>query len=863
MTTRFAAEFRPRLFSRTDLRRRATRITGAIAAVVWLAAPALAQQAIVGPEDVVATGLSGLADGPAPAGADPLDYLVIPPGGPSARVIDVSALGPQGVLANAPKPFTVTAAQIGQVFGVALDDAPAPTIYLAATAAYGVTIGLADPAGSVKRLRLGEPGATWLPGMFGPADLGGGPNSIWRVDGTTGQVTLFANVGEAPSPAALGALAFDPKSQQIFAADRSTGLIHRLGLDGTDRGNYDHGIEGRPAAGLPDAPLAPVAVDIASPDFDTEQPATWGFSDPERLVYALAVRDDRLYYSVAAGPEIWSVGIAADGAFAADPRLEVAAPVLQPGMEIASLAFDGEGRLYAAERAPPTGAYDFRSVATGGDSRVVRFLPKREDDGMPGLWLPDPEQYAIGLAPEFRNANGGVVLGRGYNAGGRMVAGQCSVTLWSTGERLLGDGPQIDPVDGLQANDNSLVLPANAPPVSSWFIDYDDQPGEAENSGHMGALALTPCQPGIRAELPPPVIVNCPVGTTLVGGSCLLPPRCPPGTRFRDGYCVVVGCPENTIRVNGACVPPPRVCDRYETFVNGRCVPWVCPRDLVRTRDGYCACLRGEIYLRGKCVPPPQCPPNMIETRDGRCLPPPCPQFWQRDRAGRCLPPQDCKRPFVKAPNGRCVCPPNLLLKKGRCVPPPVVQPCPKGQERDQAGRCACPPNLLMKKGRCVPPPVVQPCPKGQKRDANGRCRPPIVIDCAPGYVLNKGKCVCRKGTLLQNGVCRPPVIIDCDPGFTLKGRKCVPLRPDLPIRPKPLKCDPGERLVNGKCITVLRPEPLKCDKGFVARNGRCVAVRPKVEPQDDLPEPPVLKPNIQLMVPGTMKARPVEPDPQ
>jgi len=855
------------------------------AALAFLAAPteAGAQQAIVGPEDIVATGFSGTIPGPAPEGADPLDYLAIAPDGPSARVVNVGQLGPQGGLSAAPKPFTVTAAQVGQVFGVALDDAPAPNIYLAATSAYGLSIGIADAGGAVERLRQGEAGAEYLPGLFGPADLGGGPGSIWRVDGTTGQATLFANLGEG-LPASLGALAFDGKSQQIFAADRSTGLVHRLGLDGTERGNYDHGIEGRPAAGLPDAPLSPIAVDITSPDFDTEQPASWGFADPERLVFALAVKDERLYYSVAAGPEIWSVGIAPDGSFAADPRLEVASPVLQPGLEIASLAFDGEGRLYAAERAPPTGVYDFGAVATGGDSRVLRFLPKPVEDGTPGLWLPDPESYAIGQAPEFQNANGGVVLGRGYDANGRMDAGRCRVTLWSTGEKLLGDIPTADPVDGLQGNDNSLVLPANVPPSAIWAVDYDDQPGDAIRSGHMGALALLPCQGGVRAQmppmdLPPPVIVNCPVGTMLVGGSCLLPPRCPAGTRFRDGYCVVVGCPPNLIRVDGACVPPPRVCSRYETFVNGRCVPWACPRDLVRLPSGYCGCPRGEFYQRGKCVPPRECPPNMVQGRDGRCLPPACPEFWQRDRAGRCLPPK-CERPFVEDRKGRCVCPPNLVQRKGRCVPPPVVQPCPKGMELNKNGRCVCPPNLVQRKGRCVPPPVVQPCPKGMELNKNGRCvcppnlvqrkgrcvPPPVVQPCPKGMEMNqKGRCVCPQGMRLTKGVCRPPVVIDCKPGFVLKGGKCVGvLRPDLPIRPLPLKCDAGERLVNGQCVPVLRP----CKPGTVAKGGRCVPIRIEKVPNDPAPEPepPVLrKPNIQLMVPqNQMKLlREVNPEPQ
>ncbi|MCX5497470.1 hypothetical protein OSH11_22415 [Kaistia dalseonensis] len=827
---------------------------------------ASAQQAIVGSRSAVVTGFSGFLQGPAPEGADPLDYLAIAPDGPSARIVDLSALGAFGTLSNAPKTFTATAAEVGQVFGVALDDAPAPTIYLAASSAYGLAIGTVDAGGAIKREHVGAVGARFLPGLFGPVEQGGGPGSIWRVDGTTGRISLFANISDA-SVSALGGLAFDGRSRQLFAADRASGLIHRFSLDGTDRGTFDHGTEGRAAAGLPPVPLSPIAINIEDPAFDTEQPASWGYADPERLIFGLAVHQERLYYAVAAGPEIWSIGIGADGAFAGDPRLEVEVPTLRSGIEIASIAFDGQGLLYAAERAPPTGAYDFKSLTEGGDSRVLRFRPKTRPDANPGLWVPEPDQYAIGLTPDLHNADGGVALGYGYDNQGRLRPDACAATVWSTGERLLGDGPGIDPIDGLQGNAIRLVVPANTPPMQSWFVDYDDRPGDPAFSGHMGALATVPCGPGLRTETPPPPpvmmpppVVACPVGTMLINGACLLPPRCPSGTRFRDGYCVAVGCPPNMIRERGACVPPPRLCDRYETFVNGRCVPWACPRDMVRTPDGYCGCPRNEIYLRGRCVPPRPCPPDMVQTRDGRCLPPSCPESFIRDRAGRCIPPpRHCDRPFVQDNRGRCVCPSNMAMQNGRCVPPP--QQCRRPLIRDDNGRCVCPSNQTMQNGRCVPPPRA--------------CNPPLIRD-------NKGRCVCPEGMNMTKGRCRPPVVIDCKPGFVERGGRCVPIvieQPDRPVRPR---CDQGERLVNGRCVPVAidqpdrpvrpqcregerlvrgqcvevqvrpKPEPQACRKGFVMQNGRCVPIRIQEE-QNDQP----VRPNIQLQVPNPMKIMP------
>ncbi|WP_018182564.1 hypothetical protein [Kaistia granuli] len=830
-----------------------------------------AQQAIVGPEDAVVTGFSGTADGPAPAGADPLDYLVIPPDGPSARVVDLSRLGPQGTISDAPKSFSVTAGQVGQVFGVALDDAPAPSLYLAATSAYGLSIGLADaPNGPVKRLLHGLAGATFLPNQFGAADPRGGPASIWRVDGTTGQVALFANIGEegGNGAASLGGLAFDADSQQIFVADRATGRIHRLGLDGTDRGNYDHGVDGRAANGLPEVPFAPVGVDIASQTFDTEQPATWGFADPERLVFALAVRNGRLFYSVAAGPEIWSVGINRDGSFAGDARFETAVETLAPGIEIASIAFDNRGLLYAAERAPPTGAYDFRNVAEGGSSRVLRFRPKTRPDSEPGLWMPVPEEYAIGILPDYQNGNGGVALGRGYDANGRMQVNACAVTLWSTGELLLGAAPQADPLDGLQGNDTQLVLPANAPPTRSWFVDYDDQPGDSAFAGHMGAVATLPCVPPRRAAAPPPprfseplpppppVIIGCPIGTFLVGDACLLPPSCPPGTRFRNGYCVAVGCPPDMIRVNGACLPPPMLCDRYETFVNGRCIPWRCPSDLVRLPNGYCGCPRDEIYVRGQCIPQ-RCPPDMFMTRDGRCVPPQgCRPPMLRDDRGRCVPPQNCRPPMRLDRYGRCVPP------QGECRPPLV---------RDNSGRCVppqgeCRPPLVRdNNGRCVPP--TRPCPRGQERADNGRCRP-IATPCPEGQVRKGGRCVavgeppvrprpetpeCRRGQRLVDGVCvnaGRPQTRDCPDGTVSRGGRCVPVKveqPDKPVRPKPVECGPDQRLRNGRCVDIRRPQTRDCPDGTISRGGRCVPVKAEQPARPVRPAPVECGPDQRL----------------
>ena len=84
---------------------------------------------VVANGNAVVTGFSG-AQPPAmiAPGIDPADKTFIDLQGPSARVFDPQAPGapPQAQLLTAPKPFTVTAGQVGQVFGVALDNAAQP-----------------------------------------------------------------------------------------------------------------------------------------------------------------------------------------------------------------------------------------------------------------------------------------------------------------------------------------------------------------------------------------------------------------------------------------------------------------------------------------------------------------------------------------------------------------------------------------------------------------------------------------------------------------------------------------------------------------------------------------------------------------
>ncbi len=404
--------------------------------------------------------------------------------GASLKVLDVSGKGePRAQVLNAPVKFQAFARDIGQVFGVALDDAPNPNIYATSTSVHGLQIVVPDENGDgvPERTTTGRAGAMFMDGQFGSA-LGGGPGTVWRIDGTSGEITRFADIalgGVHNSGPGLGNIAFDRAHYQFYVSDLDTGVVHSFDLSGNELATFDHGLQGRTASGLAAVANDPAKrMNIQSPAFDAINSDTWGLADERRRVWGLAYFSGRLYYSVAEGSKIWSVGINTDGSFANDARVDI--PSVPGGKAVSDILFTPKGQMVLAHRGGIMGSNDYTRYHTPRQNAVLRYT---RDEA--GNWVQVPEEYAIGFPIDHKNASGGVGLA-------------CDGTLWNTGDALRNDpaqaasllagGPLV--VHGLQGNDISLVRPFNVPPRASWFVDYKGNSVDENEAGHVGDVEV-------------------------------------------------------------------------------------------------------------------------------------------------------------------------------------------------------------------------------------------------------------------------------------------------------------------------------------------------------------------------------------
>jgi hypothetical protein len=818
------------------------------------------------------TGFSGvLPPAQIAAGVDPNQKTFIDLNGPTLRVVDLQHMGGPAVaqLVGAPKPFTFSAAQTGQVFGVALDDASPPNIYAAASSAYGLPIVAPGPDGQPLHIQTGAPNATFMPGLWGSQ---GGPGSIWRIDGVTGNVSLFANVASnnrANSGAALGGFAYDPDSKSLYVADRESGLIHRLGLNGSDLGTYDHGMTGRAAQGLPPLPwTSQQPINIASPQFDSGQPATWNYAPPARRVFGLAVHERRLYYAVADSLQIWSVGLNPNGSFANDAVIELAASPSTGPTEISKITFDEQGRMFLADRPAPTGAFDFEALAVPAIGRVLRYAVVEIMPNGRRIWQQQPDEYAIGFPSDFRNGNGGVAIGYNYDAVGEIIPGSCGGFMWTTGEDLrqpsdpvlaaqLGQSGPLD-VNGLQGNGTWRIRRHDEPPLESYFVDYNDEYDDPAERGHMGDVAIERlCSPAQRADLIPfggaPPFGAPPSGVPPRAGNPPGPPNappnipgpppntppsgCQPGQLRRAGTGECGSCSSPNIQINGTCCSATQLA-ATAVCSNSSCQPgqtpigpsnFCCNNSQVYSGAGGAQACCGSPLVNGKC-PTPIVPPIMTCGKGYVPVGGACCLSSKVTSTGVCCPAGEtpsgpnksqCEKIVIipiKLPPGPQCCASGIPTASGKCCPPANVT---------TSGVCCSGPVDPKNRKECQTLIPLASCASGYTKMPDGSCCNNRFVG-ADGKSCNVNGQPCPSGEFRnERGFCISIPTTSCPPGnFRTTSGACLPIPSTA--------CPPGgERDREGKCVTV---PTRNCPPGETRdREGACVPERPAACPPGEI----------------------------
>mgnify|MGYP001371450893 CR=1 FL=1 len=343
------------------------------------------------------------------------------------------------------------ARNLGEVFGVTLDAAVPPNIYVTATTVYGpFTLG----------------------GAIGPAGFGG----VYRLDGTTGVVTTLATLPNGTS--GLGNICHVRTTNQFFVSNFDDGLIYRLSSTGTVLGTYDHGLNGRP-----NESLAPIA-DTPNTDFTPLSRRVWGLEDFQgRLYYSVWAEDVGCTPGYAAfSPlrpipniatvenEIWSVALDASGApIPSTAQREITMPAitnLAGGMPlgpvsspVSDISFGPNGEMFLSERsmlrdtgwgAIPVHLYN------PNDAHFSRLL---EFTGSSGSWTAQPlYKWQVGRTVNGLNSAGG-------------NAPDCEGNVWSSGDALIHPNPSIYGLQRIPPGGNQTTVPFTT--SASYLIDLD------------------------------------------------------------------------------------------------------------------------------------------------------------------------------------------------------------------------------------------------------------------------------------------------------------------------------------------------------------------------------------------------------
>jgi len=360
------------------------------------------------------------------------------------------------------------ALNLGEVFGIAVDDATSPNIYVTATDCYN---------------RVAP--TNGLP--VGP----GGHGGVYKLNGVNGAITSMSLPNDPNVGPGLGNVCFRRSGTgtgYLYVSDLEDGMIYRvnsstMAITGSP---FDHGVQGRPNESLS------VLADNGTP----------GMTQPGRRIWGVSTYQNRLFYAVwwedgrnpnTQSNEVWSVDLDNSGDFIpSTARWRITLPNMttnQWSFPVASIDFSPSGKMFLAERYFHVWTNVVLNATFGAHhTRVHRYTLSGTS------WVTDPSPVnQVGGDPTYAFPDTAI----GANAAGG-VAVNCDESIWATGDmyagsysvppNVIGNPGDLGYVYGtmrIPAGGNSMLAGLG---YGGFAIDYDGNTSSV-NKFSVGAVA--------------------------------------------------------------------------------------------------------------------------------------------------------------------------------------------------------------------------------------------------------------------------------------------------------------------------------------------------------------------------------------
>lgn len=346
-------------------------------------------------------------------------------------------------------PSNWTANQIGQVFGIAIDESE--NVYLASSDIY-----FHNPISG--GMVSGNPSRPF------PFTAG----QIFKCAPPVWSAVPFVTLPNANDPLnGIGNIAYDKWNKQLFATNLEDGKIYRIDVNtGLILDTYD-----------------PWVADIGSAGITIQTERIWGIG----VNYENGLV--KVYFPRVTGPmrSLYSITLN-NGAFPAANSEVIEIPNL-PGNQliISDLAFSSNGdELLVAERGDPHRAF------------VISYSRS-------GSWIFNKQYFVGGTAsiPTGGNSAGGVDFA--YTEVNRNPSAKCDEFFLATGNYMKARNSSLNLIYGIEAISYGGNLPESAPSPTAnqdtdWFIDFDGLGGTSVK-GSIGDVEVFDCTECVKCNL--------------------------------------------------------------------------------------------------------------------------------------------------------------------------------------------------------------------------------------------------------------------------------------------------------------------------------------------------------------------------